>query len=175
MNVILLTVLALGGTGGEIHVAPVDEGVYADCPECVGGHSHKLHGSTLHGHCLGPMPQTCYDPPYGCYTGSRWNNRYPAFHGTYYRKAYNYRNYFDYPWHAELHEPTSQWSYNVTGDTGAPAPLPAAPHDAEKQAPPPPMPSPAAAEAPLLEEIRTGLIQPNQAKSPSNTLRSLRR
>ena len=61
------------------------------------------------------MPQTCYDPPYGCYHGSRWNNRYPAFHGSYYRKAYNYRNYFDYPWYAELHEPTSPWSHRVTG------------------------------------------------------------
>jgi hypothetical protein len=124
MNLILLTVLALGGTGGKAHMPSVDAGVESNCPECVHGHARKLYGSTLRGGCLGPMPQTCYDPPYGCYHGSRWNNRYPAFHGSYYRQAYNYRNYFDYPWHAGLHEPTSQRSYGVTGDTGEPAPLP---------------------------------------------------
>jgi len=71
------------------------------------------------------MPQTCYEPPYGCYHGSRWNTiAIRAFHGTYYRKAYNYRNYFDYPWHAEMHEPTSEFSFHVTGDTGAPGQLP---------------------------------------------------
>jgi hypothetical protein len=183
MNVILLTVLALSGTGGESQVAPQDDtaGIYADGQECVSGHSRKLHGAVLHGGCMGPMPQTCYEPPYGCYHGSRWNNRYPAFHATYYRKAYNYRNYFDYPWHAEMHEPTSQWSYNVTGDTGAPAPLPSvispegAHPGAEKQAPPPPMPTQASAELPLVEEVRAGLTQPKQAKVPANSLRTLRR
>jgi hypothetical protein len=140
MNVILLTVLALGGTGGEAHIAAMDEGGYVDCPEYASGHSRKLHHANLHGHCMGPMPQTCYEPPYGCYAGTRWNNRYPAFHGTYYRKAYNYRNYFDYPWHAELHEPTSNWSYHVTGDTGAPA---------EQVAPPRPMPTQASFEVPV--------------------------
>lgn len=159
MNVILLTLLSLTGTGGEIHVGPAAEGMYADCPECEVGHArhgHRghLHGATLHGHCLGPMPQTCYDPPYGCYHGSRWSNRYPAFHGTYYRKAYNYRNYFDYPWHAEMHEPTSQWSYNVTGDSGEPAPLPtdAAPGahpGAEQQVPPAPVPTQASFQYPV--------------------------
>lgn len=52
-------------------------------------------------------------------------NRYPAFHGTFYRDAYNYRNYFDYPWHAEMHEPTSQFSYNTEPNTRNHAPLPA--------------------------------------------------
>ena len=182
MNVILLAVLTLGGTGGEYQVAS-DDGMYADCPECVGGHGHPghLHGSTLHGHCLGPMPQTCYDPPYGCYHGSRWNQRHPAFHASYYRKAYNYRNYFDYPWHAEMHEPTSQWSYHVTGDTGVLAPLPpivspeGATPGAEKQAPPKPMPTQASFETPLMDEVRSQLVQPNQAKAPSNSLRTLLR
>ena len=182
MNVILLTVLALGGTGGEVHVAAVDAGVYADDALCVDGHGHHrpMHGTTLPGHCKGPMPQTCYDPPYGCYHGSRWSNRYPAFHGAYYRKAYNYRNYFDYPWHAEMHEPTSQWSFHVTGDTGAPAPLPlvhpeGATPGAEQQAPPPPVPTQASGELPLMEEVRSTLSQPRQANAPANSLRTLRR
>ena len=60
------------------------------------------------------MPQTCYNPRFGCYSGNnRHMHRYPAFHGYYYRRPYNYRNLADYPWHAELHEPTSHFSYNV--------------------------------------------------------------
>ena len=182
MNIILLTVLALGGTGGESQIVPVDDGAYyADSGEVAGKHAHKLHGATLHGHCMGPMPQTCYEPPYGCYHGSRWNNRYPAFHGTYYRKAYNYRNYFDYPWHAEMHEPTSQFSFHVTGDTGEPTPLPpvvapeGAKPGAEKLVPPPPKPTQASAELPLVEEVRSIFEKPKQAKITTNGLRTLRR
>jgi hypothetical protein len=53
-----------------------------------------------------PMPQTCYTPRYGCYPGNgRDIHRYPAFHGNYYRKPYNYRNLFEWPWLAEPHEP----------------------------------------------------------------------
>jgi hypothetical protein len=54
-------------------------------------------------------------------------NRYPAFHGYYYRAAYNYRHYFDYPWHAGLHEPTSMFSYHVPSETPGqtiPTPVP---------------------------------------------------
>jgi hypothetical protein len=82
------------------------------------------------------MPQTCYAPRYGCYYGGdRHMHRYPAFHGTFYRRPYNYRNLFDYPWHAELHEPTSLYSYNVDSTPGADASLihehpPAPPQDA---------------------------------------------
>jgi hypothetical protein len=66
------------------------------------------------GHLGGGMPQTCYAPRYGCYPGNgRCTHRYPAFHGQYYRRPYNYRNLFDYPWHAQLHEPTSMFSYHV--------------------------------------------------------------
>ena len=65
----------------------------------------------------GGMPQTCYSPRYGCYPGNgRCIHRYPAFHGTYYRRPYNYRNLFDYPWHAQLHEPTSLFSYDVPAE-----------------------------------------------------------
>lgn len=65
----------------------------------------------------GPMPQTCYEPRYGCYPGNaRTNHRYPAFHGSYYRSPYNWRNAFDYPWHAEPHEPTSLFSYQTEAE-----------------------------------------------------------
>jgi hypothetical protein len=124
MNAFLLTILALGGANGAaINVASHGEGVSGNCDGCyaggVWGHggAHRL-GHKLQGCGLGPMPQTCYDPAYGCYPGTRYMNRYPAFHGTYYRRPYNYRNLFDYPWHADLHEPTSYFSYHVTGDTG---------------------------------------------------------
>jgi len=84
------------------------------------------------GYLGGGMPQTCYSPRYGCYPGNaRCIHRYPAFHGVYYRRPYNYRNLFDYPWHAELHEPTSLFSYHVP-----------APEEAQRgnrdDAPPPP-------------------------------------
>lgn len=53
-----------------------------------------------------PMPQTCYSPRYGCYPGNgRDIQRYPPFHGTYYRRAYNYRTLYEYPWQAEPHQP----------------------------------------------------------------------
>ena len=53
-----------------------------------------------------PMPQTCYSPHFGCYPGNgRDIYRYPAFHGYYYRQAYNYRPLFEYPWQAGMHEP----------------------------------------------------------------------
>jgi hypothetical protein len=89
----------------------------------------------------GLMPQSCYGPAYGCYPGNdRRIQRYPAFHGHYYRKPYNYRNEFDYPWHAGLHEPTSLFSYNVvserTNGNGTDQTLPSSLDD--NAAPPPP-------------------------------------
>jgi hypothetical protein len=55
-----------------------------------------------------PMPQTCYSPRFGCYPGNgREIHRYPAFHGNYYRRVYNYRQVFEWPWLAEPHEPLS--------------------------------------------------------------------
>jgi hypothetical protein len=140
MKTILLTMLALTGAGGD----------YADqCDTCDSGHHghcgllgncgllghHGHHGDGRH-HCdwLGAMPQSCYNPSYGCYASTRFMHRYPAFHGYYYREAYNYRHYFDYPWHAGLHEPTSHFSYNTPG---APA--------GESIVPPAPQPEPAAA------------------------------
>ncbi|HZN36531.1 MAG TPA: hypothetical protein VFB80_22030 [Pirellulaceae bacterium] len=122
MNAILLTVLALGGAdaaifgGGGGGGGEYIDGGCGDGGECDGGGWHNKAG---HGGWLGPMPQSCYWPSFGCYPSTPWMHRYPAFHGTYYRKAYNYRNYFDYPWHAGLHEPTSHFSYHVPGEAPA--------------------------------------------------------
>ncbi len=101
------------------------------CSNCNGGTSRKrmMAGGRIAGRAsarygTGPdgwqeMPQTCYQPHYGCYpAGSRWLHRYTAFHGYYYRRPYNYRNLFDYPWHARLHEPTSLFSYHVPREHG---------------------------------------------------------
>ncbi len=83
------------------------------------GVNQNRHGNHLGG-WFGHMPQTCYSSRYGCYYGgNRYMSRYPAFHGTYYRRPYNYRNLFDYPWHAEMHEPTSMFSYNTLPESGA--------------------------------------------------------
>jgi hypothetical protein len=110
MHAVLLTVLALaGGDGGypmaDHNVAPA--GFHGGCDSCGGGYG----GRYKQPHWM--MPQTCYNPKFGCYGADRHMNRYPAFHGTYYRRPYNYRNVYDYPWHAELHEPTSHFSYHV--------------------------------------------------------------
>jgi hypothetical protein len=123
MNAILLTVLAIGGAGGY-------GGEYdGACEACATGHGHGGHGHADGHHCacLGPMPQSCYEPSFGCYASTRFMQRYPAFHGYYYRSAYNYRHYFDYPWHAGLHEPTSNFSYNVPGQAAGESIIPPAP------------------------------------------------
>jgi hypothetical protein len=137
MNAILLTVLALNGAdayGGGPYGGDYGNGAYAgemggECDQCnAGGHGHGCLGC-LGGHrgkfrdYLGPMPQSCYNPSYGCYPSTRFMNRYPAFHNYYYRSAYNYRHYFDYPWHAGLHEPTSMFSYHTPSEN-SPQPLP---------------------------------------------------
>ena len=101
-------------------------------------------GEYSHRNCLkdwfGPMPQTCYAPRYGCYPGNnRHMNRYPAFHGNYYRKPYNYRQLFDYPWHAAPHEPMGYFLYHTeqTGDEIL-APMPGQGGMTPLPAPPPP-------------------------------------
>jgi len=129
MNAILLTVLALGGADASTgYGGPGSDGSYGGdaggyCDQCSAdgcGHRHRCG-------LLGPMPQSCYNPSFGCYPSTRFMHRYPAFHNTYYRAAYNYRQYFDYPWHAGLHEPTSMFSYHTPGEAAAqtlPMPLP---------------------------------------------------
>lgn len=122
MHAILLTVLTLPAAGpgyGEYPPGSGEAGHLA-AGEAWGGHVHGKHGG-----CLGPMPQSCYNPSFGCYPSTRFMHRYPAFHGNYYRQAYNYRHYFDYPWHAGLHEPTSHFSYNVPPQSTIPdVPIP---------------------------------------------------
>ena len=127
MHPVLMTIVALGINSGDGPVqSPKAPTPYVqDCASCGPGGcaqaSHRDIKKALHAqHNM--MPQSCYEPTFGCYSGSRFMHRYPAFHGTYYRRPYNYRNLFDYPWHAELHEPTSQFSYNVVGPTAQPQP-----------------------------------------------------
>ena len=139
MNAILLTMLALNGADASLGYGGGDAGCY--CDQCdAQGSGHGRHCDNRGG-CLGPMPQSCYNPSFGCYPSTRFMHRYPAFHNTYYRAAYNYRQYFDYPWHAGLHEPTSMFSYHTPGEApaqGAPTPLPdrssAAPRNSVNQA-----------------------------------------
>jgi len=103
MTLILITVGAQGEPAVAGDAAYTDDSAFAESD-----------GAGDVGCWLGPMPQTCYGPRYGCYPGNaRCIHRYPAFHGVYYRRPYNYRNLFDYPWHAQLHEPTSMFSYHV--------------------------------------------------------------
>ncbi len=136
MHAVLLTVLAIAGGDGtypmnDYNVAPA--GHHAGCNEC-GGHGAYKQPKWM-------MPQTCYNPKFGCYGSDRYTNRYPAFHGTYYRRPYNYRNVFDYPWHAELHEPTSFFSYHVQAQQQQPAAQPLAPEMAQHPHSPVPMPA----------------------------------
>jgi hypothetical protein len=122
MNAILLTMLALGGA--DVSASYSGGPAYVDgCDPCASnGHGHQKGGR---GGWCGPMPQSCYNPSFGCYASTRFMHRYPAFHNYYYRSAYNYRHYFDYPWHAGLHEPTSQFSHHVPGEAPAqPIPTP---------------------------------------------------
>jgi len=100
---------------GTMAAAPAGQGAAAPAFVYSGGSqgASSRPARWLEG-VFSPMPQSCYQPRYGCYSGaSRFTHRYPAFHGTFYRRPYNYRNYFDYPWHATLHEPTSHFSFNV--------------------------------------------------------------
>jgi hypothetical protein len=147
MNAILFTVLALQGADASVVKAAAmagPEAAYAAGPSGYGtgmggygeacdvgdGGRHGRHGKhdAIHDWC-GPMPQSCYNPSFGCYPSTRFMHRYPAFHNYHYRSAYNYRHYFDYPWHAGLHEPTSMFSYHVPAEAPVqplPTPTPSA-------------------------------------------------
>ena len=88
---------------------PQDCGQYVNAPQGWNG-KHRMAdpkgGWQTKGFIIdsfGPMPQTAYDPNYGCYPGNaRTIHRYPAFHGYYYDRPYNYRHYTEYPWNADL-------------------------------------------------------------------------
>jgi hypothetical protein len=116
MHVALLALLMTAGAEGpnaalvEPPAAVEVETPAAQCDPCCGAPAQGCATGRVHRCWLcewfGPMPQTCYSPRFGCYPGNtRDIHRYPAFHGYYYRKPYNYRHYFEYPWHAEPHEP----------------------------------------------------------------------
>ena len=128
---VLLSLVLIVGAGEPL---PVDAGYPTAGPAAPAACSHAAPSACRH--CApqpswlydwcGPMPQTCYGPRYGCYPGNgRDIHRYPAFHGYYYRRPYNYRHYFDYPWHAQPHEPLGYSAYPAA-DWGEPtvAPLP---------------------------------------------------
>ena len=82
-------------------------GGVGDCARCEDPTARGWHYKHLRADSLrNGMPQSCYDPRYGCYPGNnRHMHRYPAFHGTFYRSPYNYRHLYDYPWHAQPHDP----------------------------------------------------------------------
>jgi hypothetical protein len=134
MHAVLLTLIALGAgvdgyaaervtqSSADIYNTIAVGGESCGYGGCGAGGCGKTHekGGKLGG-WFGHMPQTCYSPRYGCYYGNnRHMNRYPAFHGNFYRRPYVYRDVFDYPWHAEMHEPTSMFSYNVAGEEVGP-------------------------------------------------------
>lgn len=131
MHLMMITLLTVGSAVGQVQTTGKESAAmaveaYDECyDEMYGpGGRHANHG---YKHAVkNTSPQTCYSPRFGCYhSNERHMNRYPAFHGTFYRHAYNYRNYFDYPWHADMHEPTSLFSYNVGEDAPPPPPGPA--------------------------------------------------
>ena len=134
MHAAVLTILLVAGASGDVpgssgtsSAGYQDSGSGGGCSNCggageSGGCGERFScgglfggGNGEYGSCCNEnMPQDCYNYSYGCYPGNdRRVHRYPAFHGSYYRKPPNYRNLFDYPWHADLHEPTSLFSYNV--------------------------------------------------------------
>jgi hypothetical protein len=109
MQAALLTLALV--TGGPVEIPQPGYAAGAGY-EVAGEPMYEEGGEYLPHTCL--QPQTCYAPRFGCYYGGdRFMHRYPAFHGYYWRQPYNYRNVFDYPWHAGLHEPTSLYAYNV--------------------------------------------------------------
>lgn len=157
MHSVLLSLLLVAGANPQ--AVPVEQqsfsadqtGGCATCGAAVGrcGHGCAVK-SAVRGvsdyawDWFGPMPQTCYQPRFGCYPGnSRDIHRYPAFHGTYYREPYNYRNYFDYPWHAQPFEPLGYFSYQPkTGaklEEGVPTEAPVPPDVSSRPVPAPPV------------------------------------
>lgn len=152
MHAAMLIAMMVAATG-QPAVAPTDQPPAlssnvlngCDCQEgCVGeaGSNALLHRWLCD--WFGPMPQTCYSPRFGCYPGNgRDIHRYPAFHGYYYRNPYNYRHYFDYPWHASPRDPLGYFVYQteavgpgvVAPAPAPPAPVPAAPGSSQAKVP----------------------------------------
>ena len=89
-----------------------------------------------------PRATWVYEPPYfTCYSRHHnWLDCYPGFHEQYYRRPYNYRVLFDYPWHEDLHGPAPPGGYNC-GEAwveSGPSPTPSQmPSEMRSPAPPP--------------------------------------
>ena len=122
MHAVLLTLLVV--TGADQPIAAPSGVAYApegSCP-CEDCADDGYYTTSCLCDWFGPMRQTCYGSRFGCYPGAgRTMHRYPAFHGYYYRQPYNYRHYFDYPWHAAPHEPMGFFTYETPG-TQSPTP-----------------------------------------------------
>ncbi len=127
MNVLVLSVLIMVGQTADPSLTPSPpevQPIQGTCESCsLGDVAYTLRGGNkpvrrLAWDWFGPMPQTCYQPRFGCYPGNaRDIHRYPAFHGYYYRQPYNYRHYFEYPWHAQPHEPLAYFAYPRIGES----------------------------------------------------------
>ena len=105
MHAALLTILVVAGAHPPVQAVVGQSAAAAGSSE----------GRSWFSDWFGPMPQTCYDPRFGCYSGaSRRIQRYPAFHGHYYRAPYNYRHYYEYPWHASPHDPQAFFSHGTS-------------------------------------------------------------
>ncbi len=160
---------AAGGTAAKEVVATDDCNACggSGCNACCGSDCRVIRTRTRQ------MPQSCYQPHYGCYpAGSRWTHRYPAFHGYYYRRPYNYRNLFDYPWHARMHEPASLFSYRVTeeSDPGEDVPPPPA-VDSGKDVVAPPVKLPSV----TATSVKRPSVTATSVKRPSVTPPSVKR
>jgi hypothetical protein len=97
----------------ERHVVVAEACCSTGCGRC--NHAAGCRCCTLILGCLAaccrPTPQSCYAPRSGCCAGHhRCAHCYPTF-PSYYRQAYNYRNQFDYPWHAMPHEPRPLFTF----------------------------------------------------------------
>lgn len=184
MHTLFLTIAVLGGDPAYYQPAPMAASPFAesdcgceacqqcDAAECPHCKLQKIKGCAAlrrqnRMSVWGPMPQSCYDPRYGCYgSDNRFVQRHPAFHGTYYRRPYNYRHLFEYPWHAALHEPTSMWSYSVEAEEIVPTTIqPLPPLGRRPATMPPTNPTPRLAPAPA-----PNAQAPARANSPTAAL-----
>ncbi|MFP6612000.1 MAG: hypothetical protein VB835_06770 [Pirellulales bacterium] len=160
---------AAGGTAAKEVVATDDCNACggSGCNACCGSDYRVIRTRTRQ------MPQSCYQPHYGCYpAGSRWTHRYPAFHGYYYRRPYNYRNLFDYPWHARMHEPASLFSYRVTEESGPGEDVPPPPAvDSGKDVVAPPVKLPSV----TATSVKRPSVTATSVKLPSVTATSVKR
>ena len=105
---------------------------------------------------FGPMPQTAYDPNFGCYPGNaRTIHRYPAFHGYHSSAPTNYRHYAEFPWNADIAEPRP-YPNNAkpAASYGTKVVLPTEPYDGQTI---------------ILEEVTVPSVAPTPAPAPAES------